>query len=139
MVLLSVVTSFMAYLHLQIPILILIPTPNSNPIPVADQRGARGTPPGGPNSLNFMHFLGNFGKIVCWRPPESWRPHLGEILDPPLRSCTQQLGWESEINSVHVFIRINFFSFTIRIEIGIWVRECKLAIPVYKSLHISVP
>ena len=29
-------------------------------------------------------FLGKFGKIICWRPPESWRLHLGEILDPPL-------------------------------------------------------
>ena len=35
-------------------------------------------PPGRPNSFNFMQFLGNFGKIACWRP------HLGEILDPPL-------------------------------------------------------
>ena len=26
-------------------------------------------PPGGPNSFNFMQFLGKFGKIVCWRPP----------------------------------------------------------------------
>ena len=41
-------------------------------------------PPGGPNSFNFMQFLGNFGEIVCWRPPGSWRPLLGEILDPPL-------------------------------------------------------
>ena len=40
------------------------------------------TSPRGPNSFNFMQFLGNFGKIVCWRPPpEGWRPHLGEILD----------------------------------------------------------
>ena len=33
-----------------------------------------------------MQFLGTFGKIVCWRPPPpgSWRPHFGEILDPPL-------------------------------------------------------
>ena len=55
---------------------------------VADLRGARGTrPPGGPNSFNFMQFLGKFGKIVCWHPPPplgSWRPLLGEILDPPL-------------------------------------------------------
>ena len=28
-------------------------------------------PPGGPNSFNFMQFLGKFGKIVCWHPP--WR------------------------------------------------------------------
>ena len=26
-------------------------------------------PPGGPNSFNFMYFLGNFDKIACWRPP----------------------------------------------------------------------
>ena len=31
-----------------------------------------------------MQFLGKFGKIVCWRPPGSWRPLLGEILDPAL-------------------------------------------------------
>ena len=40
--------------------------------PVADLRGgARDVrpPPGGPNSFNFMQFLGKFGKIVCWRPP----------------------------------------------------------------------
>ena len=32
--------------------------------------------PGGPNSLNFMQFLGKFGKIVYWRPP-------GELAPPP--------------------------------------------------------
>ena len=31
-----------------------------------------------------MQFLGKFGKFVCWRPLGSWRPLLGEILDPPL-------------------------------------------------------
>ena len=41
-------------------------------------------PRGGPNSFNFMQFLGKFGKIVCWLPPGSWRPLLREILDPPL-------------------------------------------------------
>ena len=41
-------------------------------------------PPRGPNSLNFMQFLGKLGKIICWRPLEGWRPRLGEILDPPL-------------------------------------------------------
>ena len=38
--------------------------------------GARGAPPGHPNSFDFMQFSGNFGKIVCWRPPpfpgKSW-------------------------------------------------------------------
>ena len=33
-------------------------------------------PPGGPNSFNFMQFLGKFGKIICWRPP-------GELAPPP--------------------------------------------------------
>ena len=39
---------------------------------VADLRGsawdAPPPPPGGPNSFDFMQFLGNFGKIVCWGP-----------------------------------------------------------------------
>ena len=54
---------------------------------VADLRGTRDArSPRGPNSFNFTQFLGKFGKIVCWRPPppESWRPHLREILGPPL-------------------------------------------------------
>ena len=38
--------------------------------------GARHAPSGGPNSFNFMQFLGKFGKIVCWRPP-------GELEPPP--------------------------------------------------------
>ena len=53
---------------------------------VADLGGCEGrAPPGGQNSFNFMQFLGNFGKIVCWTPsPGSWHPLLGENLDPPL-------------------------------------------------------
>ena len=31
----------------------------------------------GPNSFNFMQFLGKFGKIVCWRPPPR------ELVPPP--------------------------------------------------------
>ena len=30
--------------------------------------GCEGRAPPGPNSFNFMKFLGKFGKIVCWRP-----------------------------------------------------------------------
>ena len=40
--------------------------------------GARDAPPGGANSFNSMQFLGNFGKIVCWRPPPP-----GELAPPP--------------------------------------------------------
>ena len=60
-------------------------------------------PPWGPNSFNFMHFFGKFGKIVCWHPP--WRVgtrtsgkssihHLRVVENPlwviknPLRICT---------------------------------------------------
>ena len=32
--------------------------------------------PGGPNSFNFMQFLGHSGKIVGWHPP-------GELAPPP--------------------------------------------------------
>ena len=47
-------------------------------IPVADLHSKilDARPPGGPNSFNFMQFLGIFGKIVCWRPP-------GELAPPP--------------------------------------------------------
>ena len=49
---------------------------------VADLRGEGASDGhGGPDSFNFMQFLGKFGKIVCWRPLDSWQPHLGEILD----------------------------------------------------------
>ena len=46
--------------------------------PVADLGGGTRDmrPPGGPNSFNFMQFLGNFGKFVCWCPP-------GELVPPP--------------------------------------------------------
>ena len=46
---------------------------------VADLRGGREgrVPPGGPNSFNFMQFLGKFGKIVCWRPRELAPPPRG--------------------------------------------------------------
>ena len=52
---------------------------------VADFGGAPGTPPPTAQKfLNFMQFFAKFGKIICWRPPEGWRPLLRGILDPPL-------------------------------------------------------
>ena len=47
---------------------------DDNIITVADLRGARG----GPDSFNFMQFLGKFGKIICWRSPLP-----GELAPPP--------------------------------------------------------
>ena len=44
---------------------------------VVNLRGAQGMcTPWGPNSFDFMQFLGKFGKIVCWRPP-------GDLAPPP--------------------------------------------------------
>ena len=39
-----------------------------------------------------MQFFGKFGKIVCWRPPEGWRPLLRGILDPPLSQESIPVG-----------------------------------------------
>ena len=48
---------------------------------VTNQEGVIPHAPGYPNSFNFMQYLGKFGKIVCWRLLEHWRPYLSEILD----------------------------------------------------------
>ena len=37
-------------------------------------KGGGAWPPLGPNSFNFMQFLGKFAKIVCWRPPGELAP-----------------------------------------------------------------
>ena len=50
---------------------------------LVDRGGGRGTRPWGQILSISVQFLGKFAKIVCWRPLEGWRPHLGEILDPP--------------------------------------------------------
>ena len=47
--------------------------------------------PEGPNSFNFMQFLGKYGKIVCWQPP-------GELAPPPQRnpgSATMKVKFDS--------------------------------------------
>ena len=56
--------------------------------------GARATPPGDPNSFNFMQFLGKYGKIVCWRPP-------GALAPPPQGnpgSATGSVGYDINSN-----------------------------------------
>ena len=69
-----------------------------------DLRGYEGRSPPSPNSFHFMQFLGKFGKIVCWHPPGSWRPLLGEILDPPLPDmykCSRMVNVVSLWGSAH--------------------------------------
>ena len=59
------------------------------PHSLADLRGLEERPTG-PNSINSMQFFGKFDKILSWHlPPESWRPHLRKILDPPLTLLKQ--------------------------------------------------
>ena len=41
-------------------------------------------PPWGPNSFNSCSFWEILAKSYVCAPRESWRPHLGGILDPPL-------------------------------------------------------
>ena len=54
----------------------------------------RAPPPGGPNSFNFMQFLGKFGKIVCWRPPP------GELAPPPRGNPRSATDLYPEITTV---------------------------------------
>ena len=45
--------------------------------------------------VKYFQFHAIFGKIWQNRmlaPPEGWRPHLGEILDPPLCTSTTNLS-----------------------------------------------
>ena len=46
--------------------------------------GVRDVHPPGLNSFNFVQFVGEFGKIICWRPLNGWRPQLGKTLDLPV-------------------------------------------------------
>ena len=57
-------------------------------------------PPRGPNSFNFMQFLGNFGKIVRWRPP-------GKLVSPPggnpgSATALGKLDYETSIGTSYV-------------------------------------
>ena len=55
--------------------------------PVADLRGAQGTPPGAQILSISCSFWENLAKLYVGAPtPGSWRPLLGEILDPPLKA-----------------------------------------------------
>ena len=95
---------------------------------VADLRGREGCappPPGGPNSFNFMQFLGKYGKVVCWCPPGSWCPLLGEILDPPLIILIYHVEKKSE--KLDKLGKLEFWNFTISSSFpmqGRYVRRC---------------
>ena len=58
---------------------------------MADLRGRKGRPPGGPNSFNFMQFLGKFDNIVCWRPLP------GELAPPPRGNPGSATGLGGEL------------------------------------------
>ena len=57
-------------------------------LPVAELRGARGTRPPTRGWVQILSISCSFWEILAksyvGTPAESWRPHLWEILDPPL-------------------------------------------------------
>ena len=76
-----------------------------------------GHPPTVQNFLNFMQFIGKFGKIVCWYPPRGLAPPptILRILDPPLvnlrceynlmhKEWTRNLSSMFEMEKKYVFI-----------------------------------
>ena len=77
-------------------------------------------PPGGPNSFNFMQFLGKFGKIVCWHPP-------GELAPPPRgnpRSATDKVGIITICNEV---VKVMFLQVCVCIQEGGGIPACLAA------------
>ena len=96
---------------------------------VADLRWCQGHPRG-PNSFNFMQFLGKFDKIVCWHPHwrvgtptsgKSWIRHWivnhnGDcitLLYCPfisLKLHDKLLWWLVSVSSPHALLGIKFFT-----------------------------
>ena len=67
--------------------------------------------PRGPNSFNFMQFLGRFVKILGWCSiVEGWGPHLSEILDPPLCNSSAS-SWCYSLNRMNIMDEINFLPY----------------------------
>ena len=66
-----------------------------------DTKDARPPLPGGPNSFNFMQFLGKFGKIVCWRP-------LRELAPPPRGNTGSATGSKSCQFAIYIENRTRF-------------------------------
>ena len=101
---------------------------------VADLRGARGTcaPPG----PKFFQFHAVFGKIwqnhMLASPLGSWRPLLGEILDPPLHVISLKNNVPlSDFGDIQIFIIWIFqkffcgWIFLVNVIVLLW---CKLKI-----------
>ena len=63
-------------------------------MPVADLHSKVLDAPPVPNSLNFMQFLGKFGKIICWHPLGGWRRYLEEFPVPKLNAVDFWAKWE---------------------------------------------
>ena len=70
------------------------------------------TPPPGPDSFNFMQFLGKFGKIVCWSPP-------GELMPPPRGNP----GSATAIRSISTKFLENCIKMK---EIGLRICQCEV-------------
>ena len=78
---------------------------------VADLRGAQGTcAPPGSKFFKFHAVFRKFCKIVCWCPLGSWRPLLGEILDPSCNDVASVTICIFNGNRNFVFCNINLIS-----------------------------
>ena len=77
--------------------------------------GSRGAPgtcplPAAQNVLNLMQFFAKFGKIICWRPLEGWRPLLLGIQDPPPGKGTKFLNFLLVVQVLNRFPCYNVIS-----------------------------
>ena len=69
-------------------------------------------PPRGSKFFQFHAVFGKFWQNRMLAPPESWRPLLGEILDPPLINMIKVIEWSevgftfSSSPNFHIFPRV---------------------------------
>ena len=87
-------------------------------------------PPGGPNSSNFMQFLGNFCEIVCWRPPP------GELA-PPSRGNPRSATVELSILLI-LTIYFSFQEFFERKKFTTTVQRVGHSPPKTSNTHLSM-
>ena len=101
------------------------------PLTLADIRGGAPSSPWGPNSFNFMQFLGKFAKIVYWRLP--WRvgapPHgtpgsaTGSLKHMEVRRPMSR-PWNIRIQTLFEILFVMTYKaqqiFTSRLHLNIW-------------------
>ena len=98
------------------------------------------TPPKGPDSFNFMQFLGKIGKSYVGAPSphlKGWRPNLREILDPPMQGLAISRDEQYTNTSTIAFPQRNLQESTIRCRHRI-LRSMEIFYPLSMKLVLSV-